>query len=128
ANTLKELGADLSAVSNDGYSAAVLAEIVGATGFEGEASKAAGFRLTKQEATQILLLASELGSRDNVELALGQGADVYAKAANGWTPVMLAALGGHADIVQMLARAMPDRTAGIEVPGDGDKPFDVVQA
>ena len=128
ANTLKELGADLSAVSNDGYSAAVLAEIVGATGFEGEASKAAGFRLTKQEATQILLLASELGSRDNVELALGQGADVYAKAANGWTPVMLAALGGHADIVQMLARAMPDRTAGIEVSGDGDKPFDVVQA
>ena len=64
----------------------------------------------------ILLKAVEFGDLDSVHFALGHGASASARAANGWTPLMFAALGGHADIVRHLV------TTGAAGGGDGPLP------
>ena len=49
-----------------------------------------------------LVEAASKGDTDKVQALLAKGADVNAKAYNGYTALMSAAWGGHTDIVQAL--------------------------
>ncbi|MCJ8141530.1 ankyrin repeat domain-containing protein [Ancylobacter sp. A5.8] len=115
---LKDLGARLDSVAEDGMSPAALAEIAGLSGF-GEGPGRAAAPMPPDAANRLLLFASEFGDVEAVDQAIAQGAAADARAANGWSAVMLAALGGHAAIVERLARDIADpsrkaRTAATE--------------
>lgn len=114
---LQELGASLEGVTEDGYSVRVLAEVVGLENF-GPEPPLPSLLLSPDAADMILLKAVEFGDLASVRFALDHGANASARAANGWTPLMIAALGGHADIVRHLV------TAG--AAGDGDGPLPTV--
>jgi ankyrin repeat protein len=114
---LRDLGASLEGVTDDGYTVRVLAEVAGLDDF-GPEPPGQDIRLSPEAANDILLKAAELGDTQSVRLALESGADVSAKASNGWTPVMVAALAGRADIVALLA----ERGA----LGPSDEPLDKV--
>lgn len=114
---LQELGASLDGITEDGYSVRVLAEVAGLEDF-GPEPPPPSLQLSPDAADTILLKATEFGDFDSVRFALDHGASVSARAANGWTPLMIAALGGHADIVRHLV------TAG--AAGDGDGPLPTV--
>lgn len=114
---LQELGASLDGITEDGYSVRVLAEVAGLEDF-GPEPPPPSLQLSPDAADTILLKAAEFGDFDSVRFALDHGASVSARAANGWTPLMIAALGGHADIVRHLV------TAG--AAGDGDGPLPTV--
>lgn len=98
---LQELGASLEGVTEDGYSVRVLAEVAGLENF-GPEPPPPSLQLSPEAADTILLKAAEFGDLDSVRFALDHGANVSARAANRWTPLMIAALGGHADIVRHL--------------------------
>lgn len=112
---LRELGASLEGITEDGYSVRVLAEVAGLEDF-GPEPAAPALQLSPDAADTILLKAAEFGDLDSVRFALDHGANVSARAANGWTPLMIAALGGHADIVRHLV------TAGAAGEEDGPLP------
>ena len=103
AKKLKSLGVSLAGITNDGYTVRVLAENVGIEGFGPLYKSKNNFELTEEEANQILLYAAEIGDLESVKFALEKGASEKAKAKNGWTPIMLAGLGGHDDVFQELA-------------------------
>ncbi|WP_208979755.1 ankyrin repeat domain-containing protein [Stappia indica] len=104
---LRELGASLEGITEDGYSVRVLAEVAGLEDF-GPEPPPPSLLLSPEAADTILLKAAEFGDLDSVRFALDHGANVSARAANGWTPLMIAALGGHADIVRHLVAAEAD--------------------
>ncbi|WP_208980418.1 ankyrin repeat domain-containing protein [Stappia indica] len=104
---LHELGASLEGITDDGYSVRVLAEVAGLEDF-GPEPPPPSLQLSPDAADTILLKAAEFGDLDSVRFALDHGANVFARAANGWTPLMIAALGGHADIVRHLVTAEAD--------------------
>ncbi len=104
---LHELGASLEGITEDGYSVRVLAEVAGLEDF-GPEPPPPSLQLSPDAADTILLKAAEFGDLDSVRFALDHGANVSARAANGWTPLMIAALGGHADIVRHLVAAEAD--------------------
>lgn len=104
---LHELGASLEGITDDGYSVRVLAEVAGLEDF-GPEPPPPSLLLSPDAADTILLKASEFGDLDSVRFALDHGANVSARAANGWTPLMIAALGDHADIVRHLVAAEAD--------------------
>lgn len=99
---LRDLGALLEGVTEDGYSVRVLAEVVGLDDF-GPEPPGQDILLSQEIANDILLKAVEFGDMESVRFALDNGADMSAKARNGWTPVMIAALAGRADMVKLLA-------------------------
>lgn len=99
---LRALGADLGGVTDDGYSVRVLAEVAGLDDF-GDEPPTYDVLLSQDAASRILLHAAEAGDIASVRLALDNDADLSSAGANDWTPVMLAALGGRADIVELLA-------------------------
>jgi len=124
---LKDLGARLDVVSEDGLSSAALAEMAGLSGF-GEAPAPASAPMPPDAANRLLLLSSEFGDVEAVGAALERGAAADARAENGWSAVMLAALGGHAAIVERLALAIadPSRRADTAIMEAG--PVDAVMA
>lgn len=114
---LRDLGASLEGVTDDGYTVRVLAEVAGLNDF-GPEPPGREVLLSREAASDILLKAVEFGDVESVKLALDNGADVSAKTPTGWTPVMVAALAGHADIVSLLAEK--------GVFGSRDTPLDTV--
>ncbi|QIB34662.1 ankyrin repeat domain-containing protein [Ancylobacter pratisalsi] len=104
---LKDLGARLDVVAEDGLSPAALAKMAGLSGF-GEGPALAAAPMPPVAANRLLLLASEFGDIEAVDRAIAQGGATDARAANGWSAVMLAALGGHAAVVERLARDIAD--------------------
>lgn len=101
---LRELGASLEGVTNDGYTVRVLAEVAGLSDF-GPEPPLPDILLSQEAANELLLKAVEFGDVQTVRLALDNRADVSVKASNGWTPIMIAALAGRADIMKMLIQA-----------------------
>ena len=102
AKKLKALGASLKGISNDGYTVRLLAENVGLDNFGPAYSTKFEFKISSEEANQILLYAAEAGDLETVKFALDNGASVHAKANNGWTAAMLAGLGGHPIVLKHL--------------------------
>ena len=98
AKKLESLGASLEGITSDGYTVRVLAENVGLENFGPLYEPENNFKLTKEEANQLILYAAEIGDVEAVKFALKNQADIDVKAKNGWTPMMLAALGGHVDV------------------------------
>ena len=52
-----------------------------------------------------LHLASQHGQSDMVRLLLNHGANIEAASEGGWTPLLIAAKAGHADVVEALLSA-----------------------
>ncbi len=140
AKMLKDLGATLSGVSDDGYTVRLLAERIGLKDFGPVYSSPFELKISKDEANDILLTASEAGDVEAARFALEQGAEVRAKAENGWTPLMLSALGGHLDVFEFLManhalrrkNEMPYAVDGITVitailVGKGGKEFEMLK-
>jgi len=48
------------------------------------------------------MTASSKGNDNIVKLLLGKGADVNAKAKDGWTALMIASRKGHQEVVNLL--------------------------
>lgn len=103
---LSKLGASLDGIAKDGMTVRVLAEQSGLNNFGPIYDAKLPPIMTKQEANNLLLLAAEAGDWKAAKFALKNEANVFAKASNGWTPLMLAALGGHQDIFKQLLNAM----------------------
>lgn len=105
---LKYLGADLGVIADDGMSAQVLAELVGSDAFDmpAGADVVPTYRMHRDDANAILLLAAEVGNLDSIKLALEEGADPAARAPNGWSALMLAALAGRVDSVSEIVSAL----------------------
>ena len=96
-------GSSLDHVAIDGHHPASLASRRGWVGFGSGLRKDYG-KLSASEADGILLRAAETGDTRLLRFAIQQGArGTRAKAANGWTPLMLAALGGHEKAFDVLA-------------------------
>lgn len=122
---LKDLGATLDWVSDDGNSAAVLAEDAGLADFAPPPA-AAEPKLSREELTQILLLAAEVGDIDSLKFALEQGASATATAKNGLRASMLAALGGHAEAFKLLGDKNGLWVSSEYYPGTTDlRPYEV---
>ncbi len=117
---LSKLGASLEGIAKDGMTVRVLAEQSGLNNFGPIYDAKLPPIMTKQEANNLLLLAAEAGDWKAARFALKNEADVFAIAPNGWTPLMLAALGGHNDIVRQLLNVMgtfPDDVVAPDVDG-----------
>lgn len=92
---LLELGASLDGVANDGMSVRVLAERIGLEQTGPEYNSNPTLKIEKNEVNELLLAAAEAGDVLAIKFALKNSADIHAKANNGWTPIMLTALGKH---------------------------------
>ena len=104
AYTLKLRGASLAARANNGDTAEYLAGILGLGGFEKPVSSAAP-AVDLANANAMLLLAAELGNTENMRFALAAGADPAARAENGWSAMLLAALGAHEEALGLIVEA-----------------------
>ncbi|MBU2980232.1 ankyrin repeat domain-containing protein [Lentibacter algarum] len=102
AKFLSTKGADLTSIANDGHTVRTLAEQAGLEGFGPEPTNTPILVLTLSEANQIALAAAEAGDLIAYKFAFENGADKAVKAKNGWSALMLAALGGKADIVDYI--------------------------
>ena len=65
-------------------------------------------RQAAQVAGQALLQATETGDVEQMETLLGQGVDVNARNAHGWTPLHVAAAGGDPTVVALLLHHRAD--------------------
>ena len=61
-------------------------------------------KLTKKELGTKLILASENGHKDIVQMLLDAGADVNAKGNGGWTALKLALEYGYKDLFSLLKK------------------------
>ncbi len=93
-------GASLEGITDDGHSVRSLADRMGLEDFGPEYSDEPVFELTKVEATLIALSAAEAGDITAYDFAIANGAGKDIRASNGWTPLMLAALGGQAEMLK----------------------------
>jgi ankyrin repeat protein len=64
-----------------------------------------------------LFEASKKGDAFEVQLLLAAKANVNARLAGGWTPLMIAAWEGHLDVVQSLLAAKADVNAKTPIHG-----------
>ena len=111
AYALKLRGASLSKRARNGDTAEYLADILGLGGFERPASGVAP-AVDLANANTMLLLAAELGNADNMRFALAAGADPAARAENGWSAMMLAALGAHEEALGLIVEALETKRPG----------------
>lgn len=107
---LKQRGASLAARANNGDTAEYLAGILGLGGFEKPASAARTVELVNADAA--LLLAAELGDAESMRFALAAGADPAARAKNGWSAMMLAALGANEAALAVVVEALNAKRPG----------------
>lgn len=118
---LRELGASLEGVTEDGYTVRLLAENAGLEDF-GPVYPARLPNVSQDDLDQMLLLAAEAGNLANVSFALDYGADPAARAGNGWNALMLAALGAKRAVVETLLRRAPPEADMFLTVGDGIDP------
>ena len=73
----------------------------------------------EQVSFTVLMTAASQANTELVEALIGAGADVNAEAGAGWTPVMVAAIGGRVDGGDALTGMMLDAVLGLKAEIDG---------
>ncbi len=107
AGALKSAGASSEGVAQDGTSVQLLLDQLGFVEFGPTQKKPL---VTTEEASRLLLLAAENGDLVALDFAINNGAKITARAQNGWTPLMLAALGGHSKVFTNLLSNFDEKT------------------
>ena len=116
AKDMAKMGASLRGITQDGHSVRTLADRMGLANFGPEYNDAPLFALSQEEANQIALAAAEAGDIAAYDFAIDNGAASDVRAANGWTPLMLAGLGGKAEMVAHIVNLRHDPSFGRSTP------------
>lgn len=119
AKTLQRFGANLSGISDDGYTVRLLAQQIGLDDFGRSYESSFSFQFGQKDADVLLLRAAETGDVLGVKFALENGADIDARSQNGWSAPMLAALGGHARTFEALFDEALLNSVDLSVEVDG---------
>ena len=102
-------GAEVNAIDNEGVTALMFASLQSPQGFFAKFLQGLGATVNADDK----LAYQEKQKRIIVELLIGAGANVNAKANDGATALMVASLSGHKEIVEILIRAGADVNATI---------------
>lgn len=97
---LLEAGADPNATDYNGIPPLVASTDFGS--FENIKALLKGGAQLSPYASNLLHIRISWGDIKTTELLLDSGAEVNSRREDGWTPLMIAAIGGHAEIVQLL--------------------------
>lgn len=106
-SALISAGVSIEGIAEDGTSVRLLLDQLGFVEIDPNQKQ---FLLPIEEANNILLLAAENGDVVALDFALISGAKITTRAANGWTPFMFAALGGHAEVFKNLLSKFDEKT------------------